>query len=324
MRAFVFIGSLGRFSRDQTATLGLCLASFFWASGFVIGKIALGIIEPVQLTALRFGAAALIMALILKTNGFSIMPPKGERVVVVFASLLGVVLYNIIFFIALSLTSPVHGLCIMAISPAMTTLISFIFTGERASFRKIIGLTVAFLGVVLTVSQSIQPNWYTNSILRKALIGDGLFVLASIIWAFYSITIGKIRVSNSFALTGWTITIGGAAVVVYAVCSINIASNLDLPSYKIIIIILYMAIFGTVVANTLWNFGVKQLGPTRASVFINLVPIWGMLISAVVFAGLPQLENLIGAACAIGGVILVQSSPVLRVPAQARPLRREP
>ena len=69
--------------------------------------------------------------------------------------------------------------------------------------------------------------------------------------------------------------------------------------------IVYMAIFPTIIAMTMWNVGIKALGPNKASAFINLMPVLGILVSVKFFKDPVQIHHILGMILTCTGVMFV-------------------
>jgi hypothetical protein len=102
-----------------------------------------------------------------------------------------------------------------------------------------------------------------------------LFILGCVLsWVAYSL-IGKIamRRLSPLASVSYSALIGAAALFVPAVFYDDLASNLRHASLIDWTSIVYLAVCGTVIGFVWYYEGVKAIGPTRAGLFINFVPI---------------------------------------------------
>ena len=70
----------------------------------------------------------------------------------------------------------------------------------------------------------------------------------------------------------------------------------------------YLGLMGTVLAFILYYQAIKSIGPTKTAVFINLVPIWAMILSTIILREVVTLPLVLGAAMVIGGVFLTSRS----------------
>lgn len=133
---------------------------------------------------------------------------------------------------------------------------------------------LSMLGIVVVVTGG---SWQRLTKLNFAL-GDLLLLVGNLCWASYSV-MGKRAVKKLSALqtTAVTMVIGAAAIGSLAM--VVHGGTLALPPYSSLAALCIMALFGTVVAYVCWNNGISTIGPARTSVFIDLVPIFTMLIA---------------------------------------------
>ena len=130
--------------------------------------------------------------------------------------------------------------------------------------------------------------------------GDGLLVLGGLCWALYNVYVRKLmpKEGSEFAHTAGIMLVGAAALTVAALVS---GGSFHLPGLHAGSALLAMSIGGSVLAYLLWNAGIAKVGPARAAIFLNLVPVASMIISTF-FGEPPTHVQLIGGALVIGAV----------------------
>jgi len=109
-----------------------------------------------------------------------------------------------------------------------------------------------------------------------------------------------------------------AGAVALSLVAVVAGTSVAAPGSDALGSLLLMSLGGTVLGYLFWNAGIARLGASRTAVFLNLVPVSSMVISA--FEGQPPTwEQLTGGAIVIAAVSLATLGPTARGPATARP-----
>ncbi len=229
-------------------------------------------------------------------------------------ALTGVVGYNLCFMAGLETVPASRGALIIALNPAATMLGAALFLHEPLTLPKIAGVALALLGVAIELSGGNPLKLFDGGV----GIGELLLVGCVLSWAAYTL-IGKrltgvspLAVTTSAALTGAAML--GVAVLV--------RGELGLPhvSGKAWIAIVYMGTLRTAVAFVWFLEGVQQLGPARAAIFINLVPVAAIALGALLLGEKITAPMLAGAALVVAGVWIINRPPATTpAPACAHP-----
>ena len=274
-----------------TTYLMTAIAAIFWGANFNLAKPVVAEMHPYVAGANRYMIAAAIMYLITLYRGESV-PFRHIRTYIILG-LVGVFGFNLFFFLGMQSTSAVNGALILALNPLLTSIVAYLILGEKLSFLQMLAFAIGLIGVAIVVLGA-------GAKLQLA-VGDGFIFGAALSWAFYNVLIRKLMpkdVSGVASTTG-IMVIGAIALTVVALAS---GQAFAMPSVHAGIPLLIMAIGGGVLAYLFWNAGVAKLGATQAAIFLNLVPITSMVISA--FEGVPPNHaQLIGGVLVIGAVI---------------------
>lgn len=313
-RAVVMFG--GKMANESTGSaiqrtlatntyLHLSLATFLWAGVFVCAKQSLDVLDPIFLAAARFWVAGIAVCLaipfISRLRHFN----RQDYVAMTVLATLGVIGYNIIFLIALDLSSPLHGLVIIATTPAITALLGALRSRTAIPLLQKIGILVAFSAVMLVVFGNGQTITSLNA--WNVFVGDLLFIAAAITWAVYSLKSRDIvKGRDAAAMTAGSLVIGGMLFIPIALLFCDLSAELSAIRMYDVWAILYIGLLGTVAAFILWTLGLKSIGAARTAVFLNLVPIWGTLLTALTLGQWPSLATLTATVMAIVGILIVQ------------------
>jgi drug/metabolite transporter (DMT)-like permease len=213
----------------------------------------------------------------------------------------GVFAYNLFFMAALERLPGSRAALIIALNPAITIAISALVLKESLSARRWLGVAIALFGVWIVISHGDIAS------VASAGIGAGeLFMFGAVTsWALYTIIGRKVlggltplAATNYAALWG-TLLLAGAAAPEFAGLSMAQFDRTMMFS------LLYLGICGTALAFVWYYTSVKKLGTAITSIFNNLVPVFGVLISVLLLGEHLLASMLIGGAIAIVGVMMV-------------------
>jgi drug/metabolite transporter (DMT)-like permease len=273
-----------------------------WGGTFVAGKHVVAVWSPMMGSFARYliACVALLIAAFMLEGGL----PRLSRPQLAFTfllGLLGVFAYNLFFMAALERLPGSRAALIIALNPVITITISALVLKEHLSVRRWLGVAIALAGVWIVISRGDIAS------VTSAGIGAGeSFMLAAVIcWALYTIVGRKVLGGLSpLAATNYAALWGTLLLAFAAAPEIADFSLAQLDS-KMVGALLYLGVCGTALAFVWYYTSIKKLGTAIASIFTNLVPVFGVAIS-VLLLGEPLLNSmLIGGAIAIVGVMMV-------------------
>jgi drug/metabolite transporter (DMT)-like permease len=266
------------------------LTAVMWGANFNLSKPVLAELHPLVAGADRYLIAAAIMLALAYFRGERV-PLRHGRIYLTLG-IVGVFGFNLFFFLGMASTSPVNGALIMALNPMLTSLIAYAVLGDKPSLRQLFAFPVGMVGVAIVVlGGGAQVH---------VAIGDVYIMIANTSWAFYNVLVKKLMPADtsSVASTAGIMVVGALALSLAAVLA---GERFTLPTAYAGSALLAMSVGGGVLAYLFWNVGIGRLGAARAAMFLNLVPLTSMLISAL--SGTPVTHSqLFGGALVIGAV----------------------
>jgi drug/metabolite transporter (DMT)-like permease len=274
------------------------IASFFWGANFLLGGYVIHDITPLWAAAMRFVFGAMLMFAIAGMKRENLLAPLRKNFgIYAMLGVVGIVCFNLFFFNALRYTSANNAALIMATNPLLTTLFAAVMLGERPGMRHLIALPVALAGVAVVVAHG-----NLNSLLALHLsIGDVSMLCADIFWALYNVLCRRYMPQASpLVNTTWIMAAGAAVLLCIALGS---GAPLAEPGVRAGVSMLVMTVGGTVLAYLFWSMGIARLGAAHTSIFLNLVPVFAMLLGALV-ESTPTAPQLVGGLLVLGGVIV--------------------
>jgi drug/metabolite transporter (DMT)-like permease len=283
----------------------LSLATILWAGNAIAGRVLVGSISPVTLSAVRWGLAALI----LLPLGWRVFKPssalwqnKGRFLVL---GLLGVGSYNVLLYLALQTSTAINVTLIGASMPIWMLFIGAVFYQVRPTLLQLVGAIVSLVGVTVVLTRGDPASLLS----MQVVMGDLLIMLATILWAFYSWMISRPGQSTerewpwaeflmAQVMIGfmWTMLFDGVEIATgYAFIDLN---------YWTGSLILFVAIGPSLIAYRCWGLGVNGAGPTVAAFFANLIPLFTALLSAAILGDPPQLFHGLAFALIVIGILV--------------------
>jgi drug/metabolite transporter (DMT)-like permease len=215
--------------------------------------------------------------------------------------LVGVFSYNLFFMGALTKLPASRAALIIALNPAITIALSAVLLKERLRLLRWSGVLLALLGVAIVVSRGDFASFTSGG------VGVGeLYMFAAVFsWAVYTILgrkvlggLSPLAATNYAALWG-TLLLGAVAAPHFDTLH---PAQFDLA---LIASLLYLGVLGTALAFVWYYMSVKKVGASSASIFNNLVPVFGVAIGVALLGETLLPSMLIGGAIAIAGVMLV-------------------
>lgn len=287
---------------SSTTYLKLTGAMFMWGGTWIAGRIiAQELTAPLAAPAIRFLLAGLVLAgVALLGEGHLPRPQNGrEWGVVTGLAMTGIFLYALCFFYGLKHISAGRGALVVALTPVVVALAAWFLGQERMTPVKLAGVAIAMLGC-LTVIGKGNPL----ALLHGAVgIGEWLILGCVLCWTAYTF-IGRraTKTLSPLAATLWASLIGSLLLGITAL--LQGGSDLMAWSWQVWASVVFLAVGGTALAFTWFADGVKRLGAARASVFVNLVPVFAVLQAAVLLDERLALPVLGGGLLVIAGVWL--------------------
>lgn len=283
----------------------LFLVACFWGGASVAGRTLAGVVPPVQASFFRFAFASLLLLWITRRKEGLPRITAQQLIVITALGATGILAFNLFFFSGLTLIGAGRASLIMALNPVFITLASALIHKEALSSKRGFAALLSITGAVIVITRGHPLSIFQGGIGRGELLIFGC-VLS---WTLYSV-IGKsaMRGLSPLAAVCYSSVAGTLLLFVITLLCGDVGSALDYPSASWWAII-YLGLFATVVAF-LWYFqGIQRIGPSRASVFINFVPVSGVLLAAVIL-GEPLTQSvLIGGLLVVAGSYLANSPP---------------
>lgn len=286
----------------------LVLVALFWGGTFVAGRAVAGSTPGVLAATIRFAIAAPLLLLVAWRFEGGLPRLNLRQLLLTFGlGLTGIFLYNLCFFAALEEIPAGRSALFVAFNPIVTALLLSLVLRERLTPVKWLGIGTAFIGAAIIVTRG-DPLAALEDISRSVGAGEGLMLVAITAWAFYTL-IGRQAMASMSAIAATTYAaLWGLALLMVASWLKTDATDWAAVSWSELALLAYLGVFGTVIGFIWYYQGVKQLGAAQAAVFNNLVPVFGILLGAVLLSEPVLVSMIVGGVLVIVGVALTNRS----------------
>jgi drug/metabolite transporter (DMT)-like permease len=286
----------------QWPGLLLTLTAVFWAGNAVAGRLAVGHVSPMMLVILRW---AVVLAVLWPIYGGQVRAHWGEvrprlgRITLM--AFLGFTAFNVLFYWAAHTTSAINIGILQGSIPVAVLMGAFLMHGTRATLVQIAGVLITSVGVVVVATQGAPP-----AVLDIGLNGGDLAMLAAcVLYAFYTVAL-RDRPNMPGAAFFTLLALIAALTSVPAVAVEALVLGFAFPTWQGWLVILYVAIFPSCLAQLFYLRGVDLIGPGRAGVFVNLVPVFAAILAVTLIAEPFAAFHAVALALVIGGIWLAQ------------------
>lgn len=288
----------------------LVFANLFWAGNYVFGKYVVAEMTPVQMTFIRW----LIAIIFLFPLAHWIEKPDWKSVwkewkVLLALSLLGILGYNILLYEALRFTSSLNAALVNSINPAMIAVFAVWLLKEKLTRINVFGLVVSLVGVLLVLTHGHLLQVFTVHYNQ----GDLLMLLAITAWTFYTLIGKKMKQIPPIAATAVSAALGLIVLFPFFLASgftFRLSSSATVG-------ILYISLFPSVCSFIFWNSAVRDVGASRAGIFLNLLTVFTAVISLLLGKTITP-PQIIGGLFVILGVYLTnrKAAAIKNLPAE--------
>ena len=279
----------------------LILTVLFWSGNMVVGRGIRGDVPPLAMAFWRwFIAFALILPLAqphLKSQ-WPLLKSGWKPLTVL--GLLGIGGYNTFAYIALQDTSATNANLLNSFVPIATIAISWAFLGKHLRPVESAGVVISLCGAMTIVSRgdvAVLAHLNLN-------VGDIWMLIAVLDWAIYTVALAwRPAGVHPMLMLGATTVIGLCALgPAYAwELAQGRTMNIHLGSLSALA---YVGIFPSFLGYIFYNKGVAEVGASKASLFIHLMPVFGTLLSFVFLGEVPFWYHYFGIGLIFTGIWL--------------------
>ncbi len=280
----------------------LALTALMWSGNAVASRMAVDQISPMALTFLRWVAVAGALAVLVRRQISASWPALGPRwKSVLWMGALGFTGFNALFYAAGHHTTAINIAIFQGSIPVLVLLGALVFHRVPFGATQALGLGLTLLGVALVAARGELATLRTLSF----NIGDVWMLIACLLYAAY--TLGLRNRPPVPSLAFFTVMTGVAAATSLPLFLAEILrGDGRWPTPEGLAILLYVAFFPSLLAQLFYMRGVELIGPGRAGLFVNLVPVFGPFLSVLILGEPFVAYHALGLALVLGGIFVAE------------------
>ena len=283
----------------------LTLTALFWSGNIVLGRAIRADVPPLALAFWRWVVSLLLtlpLALPHLRRQWPLLRRAWKPVVVL--GLLGVGTYNTFAYIALQYTPATNVVLLNSVIPVATISLAALFLKQRLRRVQWAGVLLSLSGVAAIVSRGD----FTALAGMRLNVGDLWMLGAIFAWAVYTLGL-------QWRPEGVHPMLLLAAFVVVGLLALAPAYAWEIAQGRLILVtsgalagIAYTGVFPGFIGYIFYNRAVGEVGASKASLFIHLMPVFGTLLAALFLAEIPRPYHYAGIALIISGIYLTTAA----------------
>jgi drug/metabolite transporter (DMT)-like permease len=280
----------------------LVLTTLIWGGHSIVGRLAVGQIGPMTLTCLRWGVALIPILMSARPALRRDWPVlRAHRPYMAAMGALGYTAFNALFYVAAHRTSALNLSIIQGAIPALVLIGARLFLGAKFTALQALGALTTMAGVAAIAAQ--------GELSRLAALafnsGDVMMFIAAVLYAGYTIGLReRPHVSGLSLLAGMALAafVTSVPLMIWEIA----AGGFIWPTPAGYATLVYVALGPAFVSQIMFMRGVELIGPGRAGVFVNLVPVFGAIMAVVILGEPFAAYHVVALMLVVGGIAIAQ------------------
>ncbi len=279
-------------------------AAVIWASNAVAGRFAADHIGPATLTLFRWLLASLVILPFALPHLRRDWPQLRRRWrYIAGMGICGFAGFNLALYTALNHTTAIFATIAQAAIPMMVMMASLLVLRERMTLGQIGGFVLTVAGIAVTIGEG------RLLVLLEQSIGPGelWMFLATVLYATYSYFLRYRPDVHALSFIGGMVFAATLFALPFGIAEIG---RIGLPemSREVVFLVVYTAVMASLVSQSAYAAGVAIIGPSRASLFINAVPVFGAVLAMLLLGEVYRWYHAAGLVLVMGGIALAEHS----------------
>jgi len=270
------------FSTRKLAITNLMMltVSVLWGVAWPVGRLlATDLLDlPFTVMFLRYSFAVPILFVWMWIKEGNVVPRAKDRKVLIIMAFTSVFLYQIGYMYGMQKTAASDASLVIGFNPIFVAILSVFALSHKLTAKSISGIFLSFIGILLIFLAS--PN--IDIPLEERLIGNSLIMFGAFTYAIYVIVMRQYVLNDedgqlsSLSLIAWVSLIGWIFFIPFVLAESPWDRSWNNDEW---LLIGYLGILSTALSYVFFAIGVEVIGANRASSFVNVVPIFGILSS---------------------------------------------
>lgn len=294
----------GNTADTRRAYLFMIITTWCWGCNAILGRLAVDQISPMMLVTLRWLGAVSVLVIFAHQTIRDDWPVLRKNLgYTFFMGAVGFTGFNTLFYIAAHSTSAINIGIIQGAIPIFVILGSFVFLKVNISRLQATGVVITLAGVCVIASAGDLSQILTLTINR----GDFYMLLACFLYAVYSVGLTRRPAVSSlglFTLIAFFALISSIPLVIFEA----LQQGIQWPTPTGWAVALVAILLPSLIAQMLFIHSVALIGPGRAGVFVNLVPVFAAIMAVFILGERFEVFHAVALILVLGGIALSELS----------------
>ena len=289
-------------NQNFKAYVMLTFCAFFWSGNFIVGKFAtLYEVPPLTLNFFRWLIVWIILIPItIKDILKNLKIIKEKFYSIILMSITSISIFNSVVYYSLNFTQVLNGALMISTIPVLIIFLSFTFRVEKINLNQVFGLIFSIIGVLMIITH-LEFSRLIHLDLNK---GDLWLLVAMLSWAIYSTMLKTHKTGlNYLTFISVIVTLGLFFLFPQFLIELNNHETIKI-NFASILIISYVVLFAGLGAYIFWNKAVLIVGPTRAGIFLHLIPVFSSFMAIFLLNEKLMNFHIFGALAIVLGIYL--------------------
>ena len=283
----------------------LTFTTLIWAAHSIVGRLSVGQISPMTLTCGRWAVALVLILFAARRSLARDLPALRKRwLYLLMMGAAGYTGFNALFYVAAHRTSALNLSIVQGAIPAVVLIGARLFFGARVGALQAVGALATMVGVAAIAAQGQWSRLVTLSFND----GDAMMLVAVVFYAGYTLGL-----RNRPPVSGLSLLAGLASAAFITSVPLMIfefgTGGFIRPTWGGLAALVYVALGPAFVAQLCFMRGVELIGPSRAGVFVNLVPAFGAVMAVALLGETFAAYHVVALLLVVGGIAIAQRGP---------------
>lgn len=276
----------------------LALASSIWGGMYVVVKIVVSVIPPLELVWMRYLVAIVALLVIGLITRQKWRIDKRHFLIIIVIGIIGNAISIVTQETGTMLSSAQMGAIITSSTPAFMVIFARLLLKERLTLKKGLSVCLATIGVFLIVG--------VGHVNLSSKLGGISLLIAALTWALMSVLVKRVPSNYSqIVVTTYSILVALIVLTPFVLPQLQAINISQLTHPTIWGGVLYLGIISTACGFLLWNRGLQMLNASSGGLFFFFQPVVGTLLGWLILGENIGVTFWIGSILILTGVLFV-------------------
>ncbi|AIQ12521.1 DMT family transporter [Paenibacillus durus] len=276
----------------------LALAASIWGGMYVVVKIVVAVIPPLELVWMRYLVAIVALLAIGLITRQQWRIHKRDFLLIIAIGIIGNVISIVTQETGTMLSSAQMGAIITSSTPAFMVIFARLLLKERLTVKKGLSVCLATIGVLLIVG--------ADHVDVSSKLGGIALLIAALTWALMSVLVKRVPGDYSqIVVTAYSILVALIVLTPFVLGRLHAINIAQLTHPAIWGGVLYLGIVSTAGGFLLWNRGLQMLNASSGGLFFFFQPVVGTLLGWLILGENIGVTFWIGSVLILSGVLFV-------------------